>query len=203
MNDRAVRVIERWGLVAGVTGVVANLLLIALYALALPGVGDYDWTGPANDVMGVVSSAAIIPVAFALRDLVGGGALVRWLTMATAAALALTVVLSLLLVTDVIPFEAQAAGAIPVIVVLFVWLGLIGRAGAASEALPGWAARTAMAMSVLMVAGMAIGAGALALPWESAAQYIVFGAAAVIGAPGYLGFPVWLIVLSGRLRGHA
>ncbi len=31
MNEQAIRTVERWGLLAGVTGAVANVLLIALY----------------------------------------------------------------------------------------------------------------------------------------------------------------------------
>ena len=68
-RDVQIGVVERWGLLAGVTGIAANLLLIALYALGLPDIGDYDWTGPANDVMGgIVSTSATIPVALLVDD---------------------------------------------------------------------------------------------------------------------------------------
>ena len=67
MNEQAVRAVERWGLLAGVTGQVGNVLLIALYVLALPGLETFEWTGPANDVIGgIVFTGALIPVAFAL-----------------------------------------------------------------------------------------------------------------------------------------
>lgn len=122
--------IERWGLLAGVTGVVANLRLIALFALALPGREAYDWTGPANDVIGgVVSTLAMIPVALALRELLGGGLLLNGATALAVLAMVTIAVLSLLLVAQVIPFPVQGAGAGAAGVLLFVWAGLVGRAG--------------------------------------------------------------------------
>ena len=60
---RAVRTVGRWGLVAGVTGLLANVLLVVLFTT--PADGQYAWTGPANDVVGDVSSLALIPVASA------------------------------------------------------------------------------------------------------------------------------------------
>ena len=56
----AVRTVDRWGLVAGVTGFLGNVLLVVLFTT--PADGPYAWTGPANDTIGVVSTLAIIPV---------------------------------------------------------------------------------------------------------------------------------------------
>jgi hypothetical protein len=58
--SRAARTVDRWGLVAGVTGVLGNVLLAVLFTT--PADGPYAWTGPANDTIGVVSTLAIIPV---------------------------------------------------------------------------------------------------------------------------------------------
>lgn len=60
----AVRTVDRWGLVAGVTGFLGNVLLLVLFTT--PADGPYAWTGPANDTIGVVSTLALIPVAAAL-----------------------------------------------------------------------------------------------------------------------------------------
>jgi hypothetical protein len=127
-NAHAVRVVERWGLLAGVTGTVANVLLIALYALAVPGLESYEWTGPANDVIGgIVSTGALIPVAFALRDVVGDGTLMRRMTIAGVLAMTMIVVVSLLLVVKAIPFAIQGPVAGAAAVILFLWVGVVGR----------------------------------------------------------------------------
>jgi hypothetical protein len=58
--SRAARTVDRWGLVAGVTGFLGNVLLAVLFTT--PADGPNAWTGPANDTIGVVSTLAIIPV---------------------------------------------------------------------------------------------------------------------------------------------
>jgi hypothetical protein len=203
MTGGRIRVIERWGLVAGVTGVAANVLLIALYALALPGVGDYDWTGAANDVMGgLVSTGATIPVALALGELVGRRSLVRAATLLAAFAMAAIVASSLLLVVDVIPFERQVFIAIPALVVMLVWTAVIGRAGAATGSLPPGLARLAVAIGVSGCLGMALVGSSVLVPLESVVQYVVGGAGLLVGIPAFLAFPIWLILLSNWLRAH-
>jgi len=61
---RAARTVDRWGLLAGVTGFLANVLLVVLFTT--PADGPYAWTGPANDTIGVLSTLAMIPVAAGL-----------------------------------------------------------------------------------------------------------------------------------------
>ena len=46
---RAVRTVDRWGLLAGVTSALANVLLVVLFTT--PAGGPYAWTGPANDAV--------------------------------------------------------------------------------------------------------------------------------------------------------
>lgn len=194
----AVRTIERWGLLAGVAGIVANLLLVALYALALPGVGDFAWTGPANDVVGgIVAMGATIPVAVALASVLHDR-LVRWATPPAVVAMATMVVTSALLVADVIPFETQVFAAIPVIVVVFGWTAVIGRAGGRTRRLSPRLARSATAVGLAWVAGVVIALPSLLLPAQSVAQYVVGGIGLVVGVPAYLAFPVWLVALSSR-----
>ena len=66
---RAVRAVDRWGLLAGVTAVLGNILLAVLFTT--PADGPYAWTGPANDTVGIVSALAMIPVAAALLAVCG------------------------------------------------------------------------------------------------------------------------------------
>jgi hypothetical protein len=203
MTERRIGVVERWGLVAGVTGVAANVLLIALYVLALPGVGDFHWTGPANDVMGgIVSTSATIPVALALGKIVGGGPLVRATTLLAVSAMAAIVVSSALLVADVFPFERQVFVAIPALVLMLGWTAMIGRAGASTRSLPQGLARLAVAIGISGCLGTVLAVNGLLLARESVAQYVVGGAGLLIGIPAFLAFPIWLIMLSSRLRAH-
>ncbi|MGH3712731.1 MAG: hypothetical protein ACRDT4_04620 [Micromonosporaceae bacterium] len=203
MDQPVVRAVERWGLLAGVTGVVANVLLIALYAVAIPGNHAYGWTGPANDVIGgIVSTGAMIPMAYALRRLAGGGRAVWVATHVAVAGMALLMVLSLLLVLRLIPFSVQGAGAVPAIVAMFAWLGLVGRAGLATGGLPRGLARWAVGMALAVGAGMVLVGISLLLPWGSIPQYVLGGAGLFCAAPAFLAYPVWLIVLSSRIRGH-
>jgi hypothetical protein len=96
----------------------------------------------ANDVIrGIVSTGALIPVAFALRDLLGGGSSVHRMTPLAVLAMVTIVVLGLLLVVNVMPFAVQGPGADAAAVVMFVWVGVVGRAGAAAGTLPHGLAR--------------------------------------------------------------
>jgi len=95
--DQAVRRVERWGLLAAVTGMVSNALLLALYTVARRN-SAYEWTGPANDVIGALSSGATIPVALALMTVLGRPRALRIATRLAVLAMGLIVVLSVALV---------------------------------------------------------------------------------------------------------
>jgi hypothetical protein len=207
-RQRWISVIERWGFVAGVTGVAANVLLIAFYVFELGGVGDYrwgeyDWTGPANDVLGgIVSTGATIPVALALAGLVGGRPLVRGATLLAVAAMAAMVVTTTLMLADVMAFERQVVVAAAAIVLLLGWTAVIGRAAASTRSLPPRLAQSAVVIGVAGCLGLVLAGPTLLRPWESVVQYVVGGAGLLVGVPAFLAFPIWLILLSNRLRAH-
>jgi hypothetical protein len=186
MVDRQVRVIERWGLLAGVTGVAANVLLVALYlSFAFPMMWASGWTGPANDVVGgIVSTGATIPVALELGKLAGGRSLVRAATV-LAVAMAAIAVTSALLVVDLIAYERQVFVAIPAVAIMFIWTAVTGWSGVATRLLPSRLAQLAVAIGLAGSAGMMLATGSL-----------------LFGIPAFLTFPVWLIALSNRLRAH-
>lgn len=204
MDERMsqVRTVERWGLVAGVTGVAANGLLAAMFALAPEGVGDFAWTGPANDVIGgIVSTSAMIPVALALEDVVDGR-LVRLTTPPAVLAMGAIVGSSALLVSGVLPFEVQVWMAGPAVVLLFGWTAAVGHEGGRTRVLPRRVARWGKAIGLAgLVAPAVVGLGLL-LPEGSLARYVVAGAGLAVGLPAYVAFPIWLIALSTRLRTH-
>jgi hypothetical protein len=197
-----VRAIERWGLVSGITGVVANGLLITLYAVALPGNADYEWTGPANDVIGAVSAGAMIPVAWATYRLLGRDRTLRVATILASCAMGSIVILSILLVTKVIPFAAQGAGAGIALLFWFAWLYLVGRRGVKSGRLPRRLARAAQLIGGAVPVALPLVGLSFLLPAKSVPQYILGGAGLAIGVPAILAYPIWLLLFSSRVRAH-
>jgi hypothetical protein len=64
-------------------------------------------------------------------------------------------------------------------------------------------ASSGIALGTAGLAGAILLAASVAAPAHSLAHAITFGAGALVSAPVYAAFPVWLIVLSYRLPGHA
>jgi hypothetical protein len=195
-DEGAARQVERWALVAGVTGCTANGLLLALYTVALPGNHAYDWTGPANDVIGAVSGLAMIPMVRGVRDLLGSPGRLPLLSGAVAVGAVATAAASGLLVTGRIEFPVQGVVGTGFAVTLLLWTGSAGRWGAATGALPPRLARAARTIARLGLAGFPLAAVGAALPRGSAAQYAVGGAGVGLVLAAYLAMPVWQILLS-------
>lgn len=127
---RAVRTVDRWGLVAGVTGLLANVLLVVLFTT--PTDGPYAWTGPANDVVGDVSSLAMIPVAAGLLAVCGHRRGLDAITSLAIVALVVMTTRSVLMVLGLVPFATATGSAYIGMIFLFGWVFAAGRAGRAS-----------------------------------------------------------------------
>lgn len=192
--------IDRWALVAGVTGCTANGLLLALWTVALPGNHAYDWTGPANDVVGAVSVLAMIPMATGVRDLLGRPGRLPLLTGALIAGNCLMAGASALLVTGLIPFQVQAVVAIPVIVAQFAWLRSTGRWGALTRRLPRRLSRVAEVTGTAALVSLPLVGVAALTPRASMAQYLIGGAGVALGLTAFAALPVWQIALSRGTR---
>jgi hypothetical protein len=199
--DQAVRRVERWGLLAAVTGMVSNALLLALYTVARRN-SAYEWTGPANDVIGALSSGATIPVALALMIVLGRPRALRIATRLAVLAMGLIVVLSVALVAGVIPFSVQGAGAGISVPAMFAWVLIVGRTGLTSGRLPGRLARAAQLIGAAVLAAVPLIGLSLLLPAQSIPQYVVGGAGLLLAVPASVAFPIWLLLLSNRLASH-
>jgi hypothetical protein len=199
--DEAVRTVERWGLLAAVTGIVSNGLLLALYTVAQRN-SAYEWTGPANDVIGAVSSAATIPVALALVTVLGQTRALRVATRLATAGMAVIVVSSAALVAGLIPFAVSAAAAGTAVVAMFGWVVVVGRTGRVTGRLPARLARAAEVIGAAALAATPLIGLSLLLPAGSIPQYLVGGAGLLLGVPAAAAYPVWLLLVSNRLRGH-
>lgn len=195
MTEPAARRVERWGLVAGVTGCTANGLLVALYTVGLPGDSSYEWTGPANDVVGAVAALSLIPMTAGVRDLLGSPGRLPALTRLVAVGATASAASSVLLVTGRLSFEVQSVIGTGFGAVLLLWTAAAGQA-AVNGPLPGRLARAARIIGGAGLGGMALAAAGALLPKGSLAQYAVAGPGVTLTVAGFLAMPVWALALS-------
>lgn len=193
MTEPAARRVERWGLVAGVTGCTANGLLVALYTVGLPGDSSYEWTGPANDVVGAVAALSLIPMTAGVRDLLGSPGRLPALTRLVAVGATASAASSVLLVTGRLSFEVQSVIGTGFGAVLLLWTAA---AGQSAGPLPGRLARAARIIGGAGLGGMALAAAGALLPKGSLAQYAVAGPGVTLTVAGFLAMPVWALALS-------
>ena len=197
---RAARTVDRWGLLAGVTGFLANVLLVVLFTT--PADGPYAWTGPANDTIGVLSTLATIPVAAALLTVCDdNGPGLGAITSVAIVAMVMMAAVSMLFILGLVPFAADTDSAYIGLIFIFGWVFAASRAGRASGRLPGQVASWGVAIGASGLAGAAFLTASTPMPADSLIQGITFDAGLMTGIPVAL-YPVWLIVLSSRLPGH-
>jgi hypothetical protein len=152
---------------AGATGIIANLFLIAFYVLQASYPEDGISLGSANDLVGSLGTAFMIPVALALSAWLPDRRLSRITLLVGLPALAVLTVGGPLLVSGVLAFNVQASIMVAAWMILCLWLFL----GAA------------------VLAGTAVLELGLLLPWKSWPQVIFFGVGGLLGVVGMLGIP--------------
>jgi hypothetical protein len=203
-----INVVFRFAYAAGATGILANLFLIAFYVqLGLQEGGEGqtmlgpvgELAGLANDLVGSLATAFMIPVALALGRHLPKRRTARITQAAGIAAMALLTIGGPLLVLDVLPFEVQTPIAIAAYVVLNLWLFLINRWLRMSVSLPPRVTRFGELVGAGTLAGYVIVALGLLLPWMSWPQLVVFGVGLLIGLPAWLSIPVWFVFLGRNL----
>jgi hypothetical protein len=195
---------------AGSTGILANICLIALYALlGLQGGSPVGGTflgsafhaaGTASDLLGSLSTAFMIPVALFVGGLLPRRRAARFMQAAGLMAMALLSIGGPLLVLGVLTFEVQTPIAMAALVILSLWLLLVNRWLRLSSALPYRFVRLGEFVGAGFLAGYAIVGLGLLLPWMSLPQLVVFGLGVLVGLPGYLGIPVWFVLLGRHLK---
>jgi hypothetical protein len=171
---------------AGAVGVLANLLLIGFYALELG--REPVWAvslGTLNDLIGALSTALMIPVAYAFGP--------TWSRALGITAMAVATVGGLLLVFGALTFEQQLPIVLAAFLALALWMLLTARQ------LTGARRR----LGVLSAAGVLVGVPLVGLgllfPSMSWPQLALFGAGALGALPAWLAMPVWFLLL-GRNR---
>jgi hypothetical protein len=199
----------RFAYAAGATGILANLFLIAMYALL--GLQDgspvggtllgstFHVAGSASDLLGSLSTAFMIPVALFLGGRLPRRRTARFAQAAGLTAMAFSTIGGPLLVLGVLAFEIETPVAMVALIFLGVWLLLVNRWLRLSAALPYRVVRLGELVGAGFLAGYVIVGLGLLLPWMSWPQLVVFGVGVLVGLPAYLGIPVWFVVLGRHL----
>jgi hypothetical protein len=189
----------RFAYAAGATGILANLFLIAFYALQASHPEDGTSLGSANDLVGSLGAAFMIPVALALSAWLPDRRL-SWITkLVGLSAMAVLTVGGPLLVLGVVAFNVQAPIMVAAWMVLCLWLLVINRWLRLSAALGPRVARLGEFLGAGTLAGGAVVGLGFLLPWMSWPQLVVFGVGGVLGVVGMLGTPVWFLLLGRHL----
>ena len=184
---------------AGATGILANLFLIAFFALQATHPVNGFSLGSANDLVGSLATAFMIPVALSLGGRLPQRRAARLTQGAGLIAMALLSIGGPLLVLGVLAFEIQTPIAIGAWIVLSLWLFLINRWLRLSGVLEPRVTRLGEFLGAGTLAGYVIVGLGLLLPWMSWGQLVVFGVGLLIGLPAWLGIPVWFLLLGRHL----
>jgi hypothetical protein len=204
--------VSRFAFAAGTTGIIASLCLIIMYArLGLqggsPGGGTllgsaFHATGSASDLLGSLSTAFIIPVALFLGKHLPRRRAACYVQVAGLVAMVILSIGGPLLVLGVLAFEVETPISMVALTFLGLWLSLVNRWLRRSNVLPYRLVRFGGLLGAGFLAGAVIVGLGLLLPWMSWPQLVVFGVGILVGLPGYLGIPVWFVLL-GRYLGSA
>jgi hypothetical protein len=194
-----------WALTSGITGLVANVLLVLFFLLARPfGANgplaeagqDFMWLGTANDVVIIVQFLTFIPVALGLRRWLPPTRSIRVATAAAVGAMVVVAALQLLLVAGVLEFDVQVLLVVAMFLVVYAWVIAVSSTGHRYGTLPRSVTRFGLLLGVSYPVGLVIAAAGLLFPWGSPAQLAFVIPGVVIGAIGWLGLPVWPLVLA-------
>ncbi|HEV2929534.1 MAG TPA: hypothetical protein VGW74_12645 [Propionibacteriaceae bacterium] len=188
-----------WALTSGITGLVANVLLVLFFLLAQP-FGevrqDFMWLGTANDWVIVVQFLTLIPVALALRRWLPATRAVRLITAAAVVAMVGTAALQLLLVAGILGFEVQVWLVVPLFLLIYAWVLTASSTGHRHGTLPRPVTRFGLLLGVCFPVGLLIAAAGLPFGWGSVPQ-LAFGIPGiVIGAASWLALPLWPLDLA-------
>ena len=187
-----VRQAAPWARAAGITGLAANALLVAFYAVEIGRRPPLRFSlGSANDLVGSVGTALMIPVALAVSPgpWVHRPGLTAMTTLAGPA-----------LVSGLVPFRRQLTVAMAGFAGLSGWMVLTSRGN--RDALPGPVTRLGVGAGVAVLAGGAVAAVGLLFPARSRTRQAAFVAGGVPASLGMLAQPVWFLRLGSAGNGR-
>ena len=186
-----------WALVSGIAGVVANVLLVAFFVLALGlGLPQYGWLGTANDAVIMIQFLALVPVALALPGWLARSRSVRPATTAAVIAMVIVAALQLLLILRVLTFEFQVLLVVVAFLPVYGWVLTISSVGHRSGTLPRPVTRAGLVLGVSFPVGLLIFVAGLPFGWGSPAQLLLAVAGGALGGLGWLALPAWPLLLA-------
>jgi hypothetical protein len=184
---------------AGIGGIAANGLLAGFFASRGADFPRGEVLGPANDIVGSLTCALMIPAAVAVRPRLPDGWTVDVAQTAVLAALGVLTVNGPLLVLGVVPFETSTAISIGASMVLAGWLLTANRWMRRRRTLrPALARLGEVVGAATLAAGAAAATGWLLLPQGSTAQVVVLVLAGIPGVLAWIATPLWFLRLGSR-----
>jgi len=181
-----------WALASGVSGLVADLLLLAFYAVAQPWTDapPESWLGTANDYVMIVQFAALVPVVFGLARLLPAGRRTRVWTAVGAIACVAVAGLQALLVTGVLAFDVQVGLVVPAIVAAMLWAGMVSDRSVLSPVVRrvGRILLAGVPVAALVFLAGTIVSATAGVGWA-------WAAGGVIGMIVWFLFPLWAVLL--------
>jgi len=200
MRRRLFRRVAACGaVIGGISGIVANLALMGFFALSRPwqpATSQWAWLGPANDVTGAVSTAALIPVVIYLHRVLPRNRLLTVFGTAGILGMAGLTVVAPLMLSGVVTLMVQFVVAGVALPAMFGWLLVVNRVGRREGVFPVALANFGERVGVAALVATGIAGMALVVPPGSVPQNVLLGIAAIVGLPAYLAFPVWPIRLA-------
>jgi hypothetical protein len=176
-----------WARAAGVTGIAANALLIAFYAVEAGRTRVLPVSlGSANDVVGSVGTALMVPVVLAVSP----GRWTRWLGLTATGVLTLA---GPALVLGFVPFRVQMPIALGAFQGLAGWVLLSSRRR--RGALPDEVTRLGTLSGGAVLGGGAVAGAGLLLPEGSSLRRAALAAGTAPAALGGLAVPIWFLRL--------
>lgn len=191
-----------WAWATGLLGLVANLLLMLFFLLAEPFNevhNSFSWLGPTNDWVVAAQFLAFLPVALALRSRLPTTRAGDIATGAAAVGMVAAVALQLLLVTGQLDFGVQVVAVIGCFLLIFGWVFTVSSIGHRSGALPRPVTRFGLLLGASYPLGLLIAAPGLLFAWGSAPQLAFVIPGVLLGSIGWLGLPVWPLLLARRV----
>jgi hypothetical protein len=175
-----------WALFSGVTGLIADVLLVAFYVVAQPWTDTPRETslGTVNDYLMIVQFATLVPVVMILA------AHPIWRIIGVVACSSV-VVLQVLLVKGMMPFDTEVGYVSAASVAAMLWAGVVSRR------LPQPARRLGRILLIGIPLAMVVFAAGtlLTMVADIAWAWVAGGAVAVII---WFVFPLWAVVLGLR-----
>lgn len=186
-----------WALVSGFAGVVANVLLVAFFVLALGlGLAHYGWLGTVNDALIMVQFLTFVPVALALAGWLPSSRSVRVATTAAVIGMVFVALLQLLLILRVLTFDVQVLLVVAAFLPVYGWVLTVSSVGHRSGSLPRPATRFGLVLGVSFPVGLLIFVAGLPFGWGSPAQLAFAVVGGALGGLSWLALPVWPLLLA-------